>query len=186
MSDSLQGADFQQIYSNPGNVFPSPPDWRDYPIYFLMVDRFNNPNKTPAHQPFDDPNYFAYQGGSFDGVRAQLSYIKALGAGAIWLSPVLRNGNNDPGCYHGYGIHDFLNANPNFATNPANANDELRALVDAAHGLGLYVIFDIVMNHTGDMFAYSQERIPLHLTVLRHCRSHGAMRLGPLVQTGGL
>src|SRR5271166_1250190 len=34
------------------------------------------------------------------------------------------------------------------------ADDELRALVDATHAQGLYVIFDIVLNHTGDVFAY--------------------------------
>jgi len=154
MPDSLSDAEFQRVYSNPGNVFPSPEDWRDCPIYFLMVDRFNNSAKPPLHKPFDDPGFFAYQGGSFDGVRAQLNTIKSLGAAAIWLSPVLKNRINDEGCYHGYGIHDFLHANPRFASNPANADDELRALVDAAHAAGLYVIFDIVLNHTGDMFAY--------------------------------
>src|SRR5262249_27590399 len=61
----------------------------------------------------------------------------------------------DGGSYHGYGIHDFLRANPRFATNAAAADDELRALVDAAHKAGLYVIFDIVLNHTGDVFAYN-------------------------------
>ena len=47
-----------------------------------------------------------------------------------------------------------LRAEPRFADNPAKADDELRALVDAAHAQGLYVIFDIVLNHTGDVFAY--------------------------------
>jgi glycosidase len=28
-------------------------------------------------------------------------------------------------------------------------------LVDAAHKLGMYVILDIVLNHTGDVFAYA-------------------------------
>jgi glycosidase len=42
-----------------------------------------------------------------------------------------------------------------FAINPAKADDELRALVDAAHQAGLYVIFDIVLDHVGDDFAYS-------------------------------
>ena len=27
-----------------GEVFPSPQDWRDQVIYFLLVDRFNNPD----------------------------------------------------------------------------------------------------------------------------------------------
>jgi glycosidase len=135
--------------------FPSPADWRDQVIYFIMVDRFNNPKAKPVHFPYDDPTYGSYQGGSFAGIREQLGYIKSLGAGAIWLSPVLKNLRWDDGSYHGYGIHDFLRAEPKFAKDPAKADDELRALVDAAHAAGLYVIFDIVLNHTGDVFAYN-------------------------------
>jgi glycosidase len=135
--------------------FPSPADWRDQVIYFLMVDRFNNPVASPVHQPYDDPNYGQYQGGKFAGIQQQLAYIKNLGAGAIWLSPVLKNLPFDSGSYHGYGIHDFLRAEPLFALDPTNADHELRNLVDAAHEAGLYVIFDIVLNHTGDVFAYN-------------------------------
>ena len=135
--------------------FPSPPDWRDQSIYFLMVDRFNNPAAAPVHKPYDDPNYFAYQGGNFLGIQQQLAYIKSLGVGAIWLSPVLKNLPFDSGSYHGYGIHDFLRAEPKFAVDKANADQELRTLVDAAHKAGLYVIFDVVLNHTGDVFAYN-------------------------------
>ncbi len=160
MPTSVFGTDFQSILSaakaasgKTGGPFPSPMDWRDLPIYFLMVDRFNNPSAPPRHQPFDDPSFADYQGGKFSGVRAQLPYIKQLGAGAIWLSPVLKNLPFDPS-YHGYGIHDFVTAEPRFADVPARADDELRALVDAAHAQGLYVIFDIVLNHTGDVFAY--------------------------------
>jgi glycosidase len=132
--------------------FPSPADWRDQWIYFLMVDRFNNPLARPV-QPFDS-NFAGFQGGKFSGVQAQLGYIKQLGAGAIWLSPVLRNLPFDPNTYHGYGIHDFIRAEPRFADNPANADAELRELVDTAHAAGLYVIFDIVLNHTGNVFGY--------------------------------
>ena len=144
----------QQAAGTPSGPYPSPADWRDQIIYFLLVDRFDNPLQAPVHQPFDDPNYFGFQGGSFDGVRAQLGYIKQLGAGAIWLAPVLKNLQSDQGSYHGYGIHDFLSAEPRFATNPASADDELRALVDDAHQHGLFVIFDIVLNHVGNVFAY--------------------------------
>jgi hypothetical protein len=52
--------------------YASPADWRGGWIYFLMVDRFNNPDHLPVHQPYDEPNYFKYQGGTFRGVRAQL------------------------------------------------------------------------------------------------------------------
>src|SRR4051794_30414636 len=160
MPHSLFSPDFQQVYDKAvqsagtaSGAFPSPADWRDEWIYFLMLDRFNNPTAPPHHTPFDDP-FDGYQGGNFAGVRQRLSYIKNLGAGAIWLSPVLKNLPFAAKSYHGYGIHDFLRAEPRFASNPANADDELRSLVDAAHDAGLYVIFDIVLNHTGDVFAY--------------------------------
>lgn len=158
MPASLFSPDAQAVLdgpkNTPGAAFASPADWRDQPIYFLMVDRFNAA-KAPAHAPFDDPDFFGFQGGTFSGVKAQLPYIKGLGAGAIWLSPVLKNLGFDPGTYHGYGIHDFLRAEPRFADVAQNADDELRSMVDAAHAEGLYVIFDIVLNHTGDVFAYT-------------------------------
>jgi glycosidase len=150
--NSLFSPEFQSVFSSP-EVFPSPIDWRDNWIYFLMVDRFNNASGPPNHTPFDDPNFYAFQGGNFAGIQAQLPYIKGLGAGAIWLSPVLTNVLVQQGTYHGYGIRDFLHADPRFAKT-ANADDELRSLVDAAHAQGFYVILDIVLNHTGDVFAY--------------------------------
>jgi glycosidase len=160
MTNSLFSPEFQRILETakrPGpadpSPFPSPADWRDQAIYFLMVDRFNNPSSPPNHAPFDDSTFAKFQGGKFSGVQAQLSYIKGLGAGAIWLSPVLKNLPFEQ-TYHGYGIHNFLHADPRFADVPANADDELRKLVDAAHSAGLYVILDIVLNHTGDAFAY--------------------------------
>ena len=144
--------------------FPSPEDWRDQWIYFLMIDRFNNPSAPPASTranppiAFDQP-FDKFQGGTFEGVRQQLDYIKQLGAGAIWLSPCLKNCRYNEKTYHGYGIQDFLRAEPRFAstagqTDPQRANDELRALVDEAHARGMYVIFDIVLNHVGDVFGY--------------------------------
>jgi glycosidase len=163
MPTSLYGSDFQAVLDaatgqdhsgTHQTAFPSPADWRDEWIYFLMVDRFNNRSAGPNYQPFDDPNCFKYQGGKFSGIKDQLAYLKGLGAGAIWLSPVLKNAMFDQGSYHGYGIQDFLRANPFFADIPANADQELRDLVDAAHREGLYVIFDIVLNHAANVFAY--------------------------------
>lgn len=133
--------------------FPSPADWRDHWIYFLMVDRFNNPTAPPQHAPFDG-EHGVFQGGTFNGIRQKLKYLRDLGVGAIWLSPVIKNVPSNPFTYHGYGFQDFLAVEPRFASSPQNAEQELRALVDEAHAVGLYVIFDVVLNHAGDVFEY--------------------------------
>jgi glycosidase len=158
MPASLFANDFQIILdqardtgSGALELTPSPEDWRDQWIYFLMVDRFNNRLRAPKVR-FDDPNFVDFQGGTFRGIQEQLPYLKELGVGAIWLSPVLRNLNFEKGSYHGYGIHDFLRAEPRFAEDPQRADDELKELVDAAHRQGLFVIFDIVLNHVGNVF----------------------------------
>jgi len=151
------------VGGNPADVptpFPSPEDWRDQWIYFLLVDRFNNPKAPPRFAPFDGL-HGVFQGGTLNGVRQQLDYLKQLGVGALWLSPVLKNCQYSPFTYHGYGIQDFLQVDPRFASDPAAAkanpklaDAELRALVDEAHARGIYVIFDIVLNHAGDVFEY--------------------------------
>jgi hypothetical protein len=41
--------------------YPSPIDWRDQWIYFLMVDRFNNPHQGPLHPAFNG-SFNGYQG----------------------------------------------------------------------------------------------------------------------------
>ncbi len=160
MPASVFANDFQAVLNQvrdmgTGNLAltPSPEDWRDQWIYFLMVDRFNNRLRAPR-AAFDDPGFVDFQGGTFRGVQEQLPYLKELGACAIWLSPALRNLGFEKGTYHGYGIHDFLRAEPRFAEDPARADDELRELVDEAHKQGIFVIFDIVLNHTGNAFFY--------------------------------
>jgi glycosidase len=137
--------------------FASPADWRDHWIYFLMVDRFNNPHAIPEH---DDP-YLPYQGGKFDGVLQKLDYLKKLGVGAIWLSPVHYNPQWFKRYYGGYGIQDFLRIEPRFCKdtdaayeNPALADEEFRNLIDEIHARDMYVVADIVLNHMGDLFNY--------------------------------
>lgn len=142
--------------------FPSPADWRDYWIYFLLVDRFNNPAAPPT------PNVYpcgAYQGGTFAGIKQQLPYLKKMGAGALWISPVLMNPQWFKDYWGGYGTLDFLRIEPRFCSNPAAAlqdptvgDNEFRELVDEAHAHGLYVILDIVLNHAGDVFNYEGMR----------------------------
>jgi len=128
--------------------YPSPVDWRDAWIYFIMVDRFNNPLKPPRHPPYD-AYCDGFQGGTINGIREKLDYIRELGAGAIWITPVVMLCPNQPGGYHGYGFQNLLRIDPSFGT-----EQDLQDLVDAAHARGLRIILDVVLNHAGDVFAY--------------------------------
>jgi glycosidase len=135
--------------------FPSPADWRDCWIYFLMTDRFSG--LTPPNSQWDQKFNF-HQGGTFEGIRRQLGYLQQLGVGAIWISPVLKNSrpNQFAFTYPGYNTQDFLNVDERFSSDGtrATAEKELTALVDEAHARGMYVILDIVLNHAGRVFDY--------------------------------
>ena len=137
-------------------VFPSPRDWRDVFIYFLLVDRFdNNQEDLPAYDPVSTPKGRdpeqgkVFQGGNLKGVIRRLDYIRGLGANAIWLSPVFKNRQEKNDTYHGYGIQDFLEVDPRFGT-----KEDLQELIRQAHAKRMYVILDIILNHTGDNWAY--------------------------------
>jgi glycosidase len=135
--------------------FPSPADWRDNWIYFLLIDRFNNTVMAPKGTW--NRRYDFRQGGTFKGVQAQLAYLEDLGAKAIWLSPVLKNSRpNWQYNYHGYGQQDFLNVDERFASDGQlpTAERELAELVDEAHARNICVILDIVLNHTARVFDY--------------------------------
>ncbi|MHC5674663.1 alpha-amylase family glycosyl hydrolase [Nostoc sp.] len=160
MPNSVKNNDVQALFHQvqQRKLTPSPEDWRDHWIYFLMVDRFNNPASAPKHLPYNE-KFGGFQGGTIEGVRQKLDYLKELGVGAIWFTPVLKNcqflnGKPNDGTYHGYGIQDFLHIDPRFASDPNNVERELRTFIDEAHSKGIYIIFDIVLNHTGDVFAY--------------------------------
>jgi glycosidase len=136
-------------------VFPSPADWRDVFVYFLLVDRFDNnrrgvhPYSAAAPRGRDPAQGRVFQGGNLKGVQRRLNYIKGLGANAIWLSPVFKNREEKSDSYHGYGIQNFLDVDPRFGV-----QEDLQKLVREAHGRGMYVILDIILNHTGDNWAY--------------------------------
>nr|WP_255604322.1 alpha-amylase family glycosyl hydrolase [Oscillochloris sp. ZM17-4] len=78
-----------------------------------------------------------FYGGTIAGVIEQLDYIEALGAGAIWLSPIFPSPS-----HHGYDATDFYGVEPRLGS-----PEELRALIDAAHARGIRVIFDYTANH---------------------------------------
>ena len=84
--------------------------------------------------------------GGFDGIRAQLPRLAALGVTAVELMPIA----DFPG-QRNWGYDGVLPYAPDAAYGTPEA---LKALVDAAHGLGLMVMLDVVYNHFGPDGAY--------------------------------
>ena len=114
--------------------------WQDESIYFIMVDRFNNGDKTNDFKVNSD-DLKEYNGGDFKGITDKLDYLKEMGFTAIWLTPVFDN--EDKG-YHGYWISDFYNTEEHFGS-----MDEFKSLVNEAHERDMKVILDFVVNHVG-------------------------------------
>lgn len=135
-------------------------------IYFLLPDRFDNGDPSndrggltggPLNTGYDPTNKGFYHGGDLKGLMKRLDYIQALGANAVWITPVFKNkpvqgapGHESAG-YHGYWITDFTTVDPHLGSDADYA-----ALVAALHARGIKIIEDIVANHTADVIAYRE------------------------------
>jgi maltooligosyltrehalose trehalohydrolase len=84
--------------------------------------------------------------GGFAGVQAALPRLKELGVTAIELMPI----GDFPG-QRNWGYDGVLPYAPDTSL---GTPEELKALVDAAHGMGLMVFLDVVYNHFGPDGAY--------------------------------
>ncbi|SEL85666.1 Glycosidase [Pseudoxanthomonas sp. GM95] len=132
------------------------PDWRDQVIYFAMIDRFadGDPRNNDQHADEYDPADSArFSGGDLAGLRQRLDYIAGLGATTLWITPPVANQWWNPrvryGGYHGYWASDFSAVDAHFGTLA-----DYQALSRDLHGRGMYLVQDIVVNHTGDWFGY--------------------------------
>jgi glycosidase len=125
-------------------------DWRDEVIYQILVDRFEDGDINNNYN-VDKSSPGRYHGGDWQGIIDRLDYLQELGVTALWISPVVKNIEEDAGfaSYHGYWTQDFTEVNPHFGD-----LTKLRQLVDECHRRDIKVILDIVTNHIGQLFYY--------------------------------
>ena len=76
---------------------------------------------------------------TFDDATAVLPYLHDLGVSHVYLSPVLQAA---PGSTHGYDVVDHSHLNDELG-----GAESFRRLSDAAAGLGMGVVVDVVPNH---------------------------------------
>jgi len=88
--------------------------------------------------------------GDLKGVLSKLDYIKSLGVDAIWFSPLYVSPQAD----YGYDIADYCNINPEYGT-----LDDFKEVLEKAHGMGLKVIMDLVINHTSDQHEWFKKSV---------------------------
>ncbi len=125
-------------------------DWREEVIYQVMIDRFANGDLSNDVN-VDSSNPGGWHGGDWQGLIDKLDYIEQLGVTALWISPVVKNVDEDAGfsAYHGYWTQDFVSTNPHFGDLA-----KLRELSNACHERGIKIILDVVVNHVGQLFYY--------------------------------
>lgn len=130
-----------------GTFFPSRTDFRDEQIYFVITTRFYDGDPSNNTQCWDNQSKNAGDPawrGDFKGLIDKLDYIKALGFTAIWITPVVQNASGYD--YHGYHAMDFSKVDHRYESEDVS----FQTLIDEAHQLGMKIILDIVLNHTGN------------------------------------
>jgi glycosidase len=151
-------------------------------IYFVMTDRFVNGdpsndqrNQGGAHRTFDVPVTGApkgesanigYLGGDFKGVLDNAGYIRGMGFGAVWITPIVDNPDQaftggDPVSwgskftdrgktgFHGYWGVNFYRLDEHLPSK----NLDFRQFTAKMHAAGLKVVQDIVANHGSPAFS---------------------------------
>ncbi|MNO21466.1 Oligo-1,6-glucosidase [compost metagenome] len=86
--------------------------------------------------------------GDLQGIISRLDYLKELGIGIIWLSPVFQSPNDD----NGYDISDYQSIMDDFGT-----MEDWEQLLGEAHQRGIRLVMDLVVNHTSDEHAWFVE-----------------------------
>ena len=87
--------------------------------------------------------------GDFKGIKNRLDYLDDLGVTALWLSPA-----HPSSSYHAYDVNDYYSVNPLYGT-----EQDFKDLIDAAHGKGIKIYMDYVLNHSGKDNAWFKEAL---------------------------
>ncbi|AKS15896.1 alpha-amylase family glycosyl hydrolase [Xanthomonas campestris] len=170
------------LYSGAACAAPAPGDYYGTlepfaadAVYFVVTDRFVNGDtgndhrdQGGAHRSFDVPtpcdggvgDNIGYLGGDFKGIVDHADYIRGLGFGAVWITPIVDNpdeaftGGKPITCestlsdhgktgYHGYWGVNFYRLDEHL---PSPGLD-FAGFTRSMHANDLKVVLDIVGNH---------------------------------------
>jgi alpha-glucosidase len=115
-------------------MLPSQAWWRNAVIYEIAPISFQDSNGDGK--------------GDLPGLLQRIDYLKWLGIGAVWLTPIYRSPMQD----FGYDVADFCAVDRRFGT-----MEDFERVRDALHAAGIRIILDFVPNHTSDQHAWFVE-----------------------------
>ncbi|WP_127836624.1 glycoside hydrolase family 13 protein [Clostridium prolinivorans] len=101
--------------------------WHDKVVYQIYPKSFMDSNNDGI--------------GDLQGIISKLDYLKELGIGIIWLSPVYESPMDD----NGYDISNYKEIASEFGT-----MQDMEQLIKEADKRGIKIIMDLVVNHTSD------------------------------------
>ena len=88
--------------------------------------------------------------GDIKGIISKLDYLKYLGVGILWLSPIYASDFKD----NGYDISNYYEINPRFGT-----MEDFDMLVEEANKRDIKIIMDLVINHTSNNHVWFKEAL---------------------------
>ncbi len=110
--------------------------WQEIAVYQIYPRSFQDSNQDGI--------------GDLAGILSRLDYIKAIGVDAIWIGPIYQS----PMIDNGYDVSDFRAIDPVFGT-----MEDLQELIHQIHQRKMYLILDLVLNHTSDLHPWFQKAI---------------------------
>ena len=140
---------FKFPWLNPSDVI-NPPEWVSNTVWYQIMperysrdDQFVNDGRFKNWGDMTNAKHDDFFGGSLKGITKRLPYIKSLGIGGIYTTPVFLSCSN-----HKYNTFDYKKIDPDFGT-----EDDMKELIEKAHESGIKIMLDAVFNHSGNKFA---------------------------------
>ena len=141
MAGTPTRADYFQLPFNHRADRLSVPEWtKDAVVYNIFPDSFADGFRTLSGGSDGKTGL----GGTIRGVTENLDYIASMGFNCIYLNPIFAAES-----YHRYDTLDYYQVDPHMGS-----KEDVRALVEKAHSLGIRVLLDGVFNHTGSNSRY--------------------------------
>lgn len=110
------------------------PWWKDAIVYQIYPASFFDANGDGI--------------GDIPGITQKLDYIQSLGVDTVWVCPMY----DSPQVDMGYDVRDYT-----AVYEPYGSVQDVETLVADAHGRGMKVLLDLVINHTSDQHRWFKE-----------------------------